>query len=400
MIVGPGLHLTYCSNIHPGEEWDEVSATLTETLPRVRTLLGHRGPMAIGLRLSARAAAALSRPDRLDTFRGFLRDGDYYVPTINGFPYGAFHGTRVKERVYQPDWRDPARLAYSNALAALLTKLLAESPDVEGSISTVPGAFRPALDGETDARAIAAAMLEHVAHLKRLREASGVTIGLAIEPEPACMIETVDDAVEFFERWLFDETEISRVARARDLSIDRDDVRRHLGLCFDVCHMAVEFEEPGPALTRLEAAGIRVLKIQLSAALRVVEPHRPNRLDALRRFAEDTYLHQVVQRRGSGLVRFVDLPAALDDAARNSPEPDDEWRVHFHVPIFLEHAGPFRTTQPELVRTLARMRPHAWTGCFEVETYTWDVLPAELRKEDLGAAIARELSWVQATLRS
>ena len=203
----------------------------------MRALLGHRGPFAVGLRLSAQAAETLEQPSELAAFREFLRAGDYYVLTINGFPYGAFHGQRVKEQVYRPDWRDDARLEYANRLARLLAVLLTDRPDIEGSVSTVPGAFRSEIAGGADEVAMATRMLRHAAELVALRQRTGVTITLAIEPEPACYIETVDDAVAFFRDFLFDPALVRQVAADSQMPLTVDDVRHHVGLCFDACHM-------------------------------------------------------------------------------------------------------------------------------------------------------------------
>jgi sugar phosphate isomerase/epimerase len=396
MIVGGAFHLTYCSNIHPGETWSDVAAALTSSLPRVRALLGHRGPFAVGLRLSAQAAETLEQPSELAAFREFLRAGDYYVLTINGFPYGAFHGQRVKEQVYRPDWRDDARLEYANRLARLLAVLLTDRPDIEGSVSTVPGAFRSEIAGGADEVAMATRMLRHAAELVALRRRTGVTITLAIEPEPACYIETVEDAVAFFRDFLFDAALVQRVAQDSHLPLTVDDVRHHVGLCLDACHLAVEFEEPDAALERLNAAGIRICKVQISSALRV-DANDAGAMRALGRFAEETYLHQVVERSPGGLTRYVDLPQAMA-AARAGAVDSGEWRVHFHVPIFLEAMHEFGTTQSELARTLEAFKRQPLCRYLEVETYTWDVLPPEYRTSDVCTAIARELSWVKARL--
>ena len=135
-------HLTYCSNIHPGESWEEVRHNLGLHLPAIRAQLSPDRPFGIGLRLSAAAARTLAQPDTLAEFRNFLEGGNFYVFTLNGFPYGKFHGTRVKEQVYRPDWQDPERLQYTNLLADLLAELLPLQPGLNGSISTVPGAFK------------------------------------------------------------------------------------------------------------------------------------------------------------------------------------------------------------------------------------------------------------------
>src|SRR5262245_11807190 len=347
MIVAGRFHLSYCSNIHPGETWREVSDVLAASLPRVRAILNHCGPLAVGLRLSAQAAATLEQPEELASFREFLEAGDYYVLTINGFPYGAFHGQRVKEQVYRPDWREDARLDYTNRLARLLSTFLKDRPDIEGSVSTVPGAFRSEIAGGADETAMALRLLRHAAELVALRRQTGVAITLAIEPEPACYIETIDDAVRFFRAYLFDPALVRQAAGHAGLTVD--DVRRHVGLCFDACHMAVEFEEPDDALDRLEAAGVRVCKVQISSALRV-DPADADAMRALAAFAEGTYLHQVVERSPAGVARYVDLPEAMT-AARAAAVHSGEWRVHFHVPIFLGSMDRFGTTQPQLAAT-------------------------------------------------
>jgi sugar phosphate isomerase/epimerase len=399
MNVAGGFHLTYCSNIHPGETWSEVSSALATSLPRVRGLLGFEGPFAVGLRLSAQAAEALEAPSALAAFRDFLREGNYYVLTINGFPYGAFHGQRVKEQVYRPDWRNAARLEYANRLARLLAALLSDRPDIEGSVSTVPGAFRANVTGDADVTVMATQMLRHAAALVLLREQTGVTVTLAIEPEPACYIETVDDAIAFFHARLFDAAAVARVARDARVTMTVEDVRRHVGICFDACHMAVEFEEPGGALRRLREAGIRVCKVQISSALRI-DREDEAAMRALVPFAEGTYLHQVVERSTSGLTRYVDLPEALAATTIPAAVQSSEWRVHFHVPIFLSAMNSFDTTQADLVAVLDALKRDPVCPYLEVETYTWDVLPAEYRTSDVCTAIARELTWVRAQLEA
>ena len=397
MKVRGRFDLTYCSNIHAGESWAEVRQAIGAALPKVRRHLGAIGPLAIGLRLSARAAEELAGQSALDEFRAFMRDGDYYVPTINGFPFGAFHRERVKENVYLPDWRDSQRVGYTNRLASLLAALLADRGLAEGSVSTVPGAFKGHMQAPGDAEAIAAGILEHAAHLVALRKSTAVTIVLAIEPEPACFIETTEEAVAFFTRFLFD----ADFVRSRS-GLDVDDVRRHVGVCFDACHMAVEFEDPAAALAALDRARIRVPKFQISSALRVSDPSAgsPGRR-ALEKFAEDTYLHQVVVRSDGGLQRYVDLPEALDAHrhAAGPPAPAGpghrEWRIHFHVPVFLGTMGDLETTQPDLEAVLELVKTRADAPCLEVETYTWDVLPPEYRSADMSEAIARELAWTR-----
>jgi hypothetical protein len=392
-------HLTYCTNIHRGETWPEVLAALERHLPAVKARFAPDRRFGVGLRLSALAAEALRNPKAFAQLRGLLDAHDAYVFTINGFPYGPFHGVRVKEEVYQPDWQHEERLVYSDRLADLLADLLPDEPGLEGSVSTVPGTFKPLARAPGVAERIADNMIRHAAHLVLLRARTGRTIALALEPEPYCLLETIDETVRFFEQHLFAGNAIERLANLCGLSEGDAEqaLHRHLGVCYDVCHAAVEYEDAKGGLERLRAAGIRVPKLQLSAALRIA-PVDAAKAERLRAFDEPVYLHQVVERQGGRLTRYLDLPqafAALGEAGRADPR---EWRVHFHVPIFLAEIEHFSTTQDFLREILAIHREKPISAHLEVETYTWDVLPEDARRVDVATAIARELAWVKERL--
>ncbi|HYG88369.1 MAG TPA: metabolite traffic protein EboE [Azospirillum sp.] len=394
LIGSPRTDLTYCTNIHPGEGWAEIRAQLGRHLPAVKARVAPAQPFGVGLRMSGRAAPELAEPETLEEFRAFLAAEGLYVFTINGFPYGAFHGERVKERVYRPDWRASERLAYADACAHLLAALLPKG--IEGSVSTVPVGYKADM-AAGDMPGAAEHLLRHAATLVGLERVTGRTIALALEPEPYCVLETVTEAVAFFKTHLFAAAPVRRFADLAGLGVGEAEgaLRRHLGLCLDACHAAVEFEDPDDALDRLDAAGIRIAKVQLSAGLVVEDPSTATHA-ALAAFAEDSYLHQVVERHGDGLLRYPDLPDALD---RLPEEPDGrEWRIHFHVPIWAERLGTFASTRPWLERLLERHRQLPVAPHLEVETYTWDVLPAEHRAVPVDEAIARELLWVRQRL--
>jgi sugar phosphate isomerase/epimerase len=391
-------HLTYCTNIHPGESWPEVRDNLERYLVPVRERVAAGRPFGVGLRLSGESARALAEAPALDELSAFLHAHALYVFTINGFPYGPFHGRPVKEQVYLPDWLDPERLAYTDRLADVLAVLVPEG--VEGTISTVPGAFAPRVRDDADQAHMARALLDHVAHLVRLRESTGRRVALALEPEPCCFLETIAETVAFFERHLHSASAVARLSDATGLSRGAAEsaIREHLGVCLDACHLAVEFEEPRQVLDALGAAGIRVPKVQVTAGLRaVVREGDGEVLDALAAFADDVYLHQVVERRDDGtLVRHLDLPQAL--AAARTGKGTREWRVHFHVPVFRERYGAFEGTQAYVAQLLGLVRERAASEHFEVETYTWDVLPEEFRREGIVAGISREIEWAAAGL--
>jgi sugar phosphate isomerase/epimerase len=387
-----GGHLTYCTNIHAGESWPEVHAALTKYVPEVKRQVAPDRPFGVGIRLSAVAAEALREPAAMEQLRALLAASDGYVFTINGFPYGPFHGRRVKEAVYQPDWRHEERVAYTNLLADLLVGLLPGEGALEGSISTVPGTFKPLAEDSGAIEHMARNLIRHAAHLVQIERNTGRTIALALEPEPYCFLETIAETVRFFEQHLFARPAVAQLVEQTGAS--RSDaeaaLRRHLGICYDVCHAAVEFEDPAGSLEALRRGGIAIPKLQLSAALRIPEVG-PETADQLRPFDEPVYLHQVVERRGGRLTRHLDLPDALATVAHSAGA---EWRVHFHVPIFLAELKDFSTTQPFLRQILALHGREPISAHLEVETYTWDVLPERYRQVDVASAIARELAWV------
>jgi len=389
-------HLTYCTNIHAGESWAEVRNAVENQVTAVKRGVAGDAAFGVGLRLSARAAAELSEPEELSRFRAMLDARNMYVFTINGFPYGAFHGTRVKDAVYLPDWLDDARLSYTTSLGDLLAQLLPDDVPF-GTVSTVPGAFRARVSSGADAGAMGDRMLAAAAFFHDLRARTGKTIALALEPEPFCHLETIAETIAFFQEYLFSARGVGRLATLTGVGPKEaeESVRRHIGVCFDACHMAVEFENPRDAIARLGSAGIAIGKVQISAGLEV-RFTRKEELESLRAFADDVYLHQVVEQGGPALRRYLDLPQALAEVDPGAAER--LWRIHFHVPVFRKSFGPLSGTQAYLRDVLAILRTTPVSPHLEVETYTWDVLPEEHRRDGVVQAVIRELEWVRAEL--
>ena len=375
MKLNHGIHLAYCTNVHRGETWAETFATLERyTLPVRRRVASGRS-YAIGLRLGQRAAAELAEPATFTAFRRWLDANDCYVFTINGFPFGSFHGKRVKEQVYAPDWSTPERLAYTKQLFDLIAALVPAG--VSGSVSTVPGTFKPWAEDPARRAAIYSNLTACAQHIRAAAERTGRDLHLGLEPEPCCQFETSTETVEFFDGW-----------RASDSSVNG--LLNHVGVNYDCCHLAVEFESAKSALDRLTQAGLRLSKLHLSSALSV-RPDAEGRA-ALAAFVEPVYLHQVVVAQGKTVRRrFVDLPEAL--AATEPSQPDDEWRVHFHVPLHAAPGAPFSDTREHLLGALDWLQAHP-KACqhLEMETYTWEVLPPALRL-GIEEHLTREYAW-------
>jgi hypothetical protein len=387
----PGnVNLTYCTNIHAGESWSDIRASLDANVPAIKATVAPDRALGIGLRLSGEAAAKARQPDALAAFREQLATLGAYVFTINAFPFGPFHGVRVKEQVYLPDWRSAERVTFTADSAAVLAEILPDG--VEGSISTVPGAFKPNGREDGAVMVMTAKMIEAVADLVSTERRTGKRIALALEPEPCCFLETVDESIAFFETVLLKPESLDLLA-AR-IGVNRDGaetmLRRHLGICYDVCHGSVEYEDSVAALDRLLAAGINVPKVQLSAAMRI--PLMTHELvDAVMRYDDGVYLHQTIVRGPAGLTRYVDLPDAV--AAFKEGRANGEWRIHCHVPLFLSDLGKIGSTRADLEAVLAALRRKSRSSHLEVETYTWDVLPDHLRTGSKAADIAREISF-------
>jgi len=381
-------HLCYCSNIHPGESLEELRSALQGPVSAVKERVCADAPFGIGLRLAQLAADELMLPGELDSFKDLLEQLGLYVFTINGFPYGRFHGTKVKEAVYQPDWTSDERSRYTMNLLHVLCALLPE--EVTGSISTVPGCFAPVATSHAR-REIAQRLAMQAAQAWIVGKKTGKHVVLALEPEPNCMLETSTDVVDFYQNEVLKAEPLSMVAALTGLSRGQSEqvVREHLGVCVDACHVAVEFEDPATCVARLKGAGIQIAKLQISCGLRVRSADLYS-LERLKLFDDPVYLHQTRVRQGEALRRYLDLPDALA-AERASPA---EWRVHYHVPIFLEDLDGLTSTQPSLLDFLKLQELSPFTEHLEIETYTWDVLPKQYRAEPVYEAIARELHWV------
>jgi sugar phosphate isomerase/epimerase len=393
------FHLTYCTNIHPANGWDAVLANLERYAPQLKARFSPSAPFGLGLRLSAREARELLERDRLHSFRSFLDEQGLYVALINGFPHGAFHGTVVKAEVYAPDWRDGARVRYTEDLIQILRRLLPDG--AEGGISTAPLSYKAwmTVDDRTAWDSITRHVVRVAETLVRVKEAEGRTIHLDIEPEPDCSLENTDETLAFFTQRLLP---AGAPLLATSLGIGEDEARErlleHIQVCFDCCHFAVEYEDAAGAIERLRAAGIRIGRVQLSSALRVQFPANAaaaaETAARLEPFADAVYLHQVVEDSSGALRRYPDLSDALSRANEAAAK---EWRIHFHVPLFTRSYDRFESTQDYVRDVLGTVLRTGATRHLEIETYTWDVLPAGL-KRDLLESIAREYEWVLSTL--
>ncbi|MEM9657519.1 MAG: metabolite traffic protein EboE [Planctomycetota bacterium] len=384
-MTSSAMRIGYCTNVHAGADLETTRANLQQHAVGVKQQFSPDVPLGVGLWLSAEAARKLRATDHMEEFGAWLAEAGLAPFTLNGFPYGDFHQPVVKHEVYKPTWSEQARADYTLDLIEILAALLPSGAD--GSISTLPLQWgTPAPHAEQ--LSAAAANLRSVAdRLAQLEVESGRLIHVCLEPEPGCAMDRAEDVVRFFENYLLADG-------------DEATIRRHIRVCHDVCHSAVMFEEQADAFRKLKSAGIHVGKIQVSSAVilpfnEITPEQRVEALNQLRSFAEDRYLHQTVVRSSplAEPVFFEDLPIALN-TVENADELTGEWRVHFHVPIYLERFGLLQTSQKQILECLETVdREMPTLSHFEVETYAWGVLPDELRQTRLSDGIAKELRW-------
>jgi len=375
-----GLHLAYCTNIHRGETWLETFDALQRHTLAVRDRVARGEPYAIGLRLSDHASRELIDSKTLTDFRRWLDKENCYVFTINGFPYGKFHGTRVKEQVYAPDWTTRDRLEFTLRLFEILSQLVPSG--IDGSVSTVPCSFKEFIKSDEQVKAMRDILWRCVDGIADISKRTGKMLHLGLEPEPLCYLETSAETVLFFQQMRADREFDERLSR-------------HLGVNYDTCHLACEFEEPAHAIAQFRQNNIRISKLHLSSALKVLPT--PDTRAALRGFADDVYFHQVIERRPDAtLRRYRDLDVALASPPTNDSR---EWRIHFHIPLHSKPTPVFNNTADHIAGVLQELKEHPkLCQHLEMETYTWEVMPAEMKNRNVVDQLASEYDWTLAQL--
>ena len=392
MHISDDYQLTYCTNIHPGQDWITTFDSLKRHVPTIKSQVAKSKAFGLGLRLSNKASEELGLGEELKEFQKWLADNEVYVFTMNGFPYGNFHDERVKDLVHAPDWTTHERVSYTKRLFDQLAVLLPEG--MEGGISTSPISYKHwHTTEEAKEKAFtkgAENLTEIILHLYQLEAETGKYLHLDIEPEPDGMLENSDEVLRFFSRSLLP---IAQPLLKERLDKNAEEVaeiiHRYITVCYDICHFSLAYEEPRDTFSKFAQAGIKIGKIQVSAALKIISDRARNDSiwEALSLFDEPTYLHQVTERIDGAVKTYNDLPIVLKDK-----KPFDELRAHFHVPIFLEKFGVLDSTQDHILKVIDHLKTHPVSKHLEIETYTWDVLPAALKK-DLSESIVREIEW-------
>lgn len=447
--------IAYCTNVHAGPDWATAVSNLQQfTVPIRESLIGcgawqPEEPMGVGLWLAEPAAAAAFTGgavavEAVAELKAWLASQKLIPFTMNGFPQGNFHQAIVKHRVYLPTWWEDERRIYTDLLITILDQLLPDG--VPGSISTLPIAWGFPKPTHDQLQRAANNLCMIADRLDRLFHETGRCIVLAIEPEPGCYLTDNSTTRTFFREHLFQDDSQSEKRR------------KYLTVCHDICHAAVMREDQAVEFSKHREEGLRIGKVQVSSAIDIdwssiaVEGKQAT-FDQLKNFAEDRYLHQTtVQTDKKPAILHEDLPELLASISKPN-ELTGSWRVHFHVPIFLDSnengldsnassdaSGAINheamsikssinsigigTTQKEILRCIGLLENDSadskenpdtasgigikagdkdstpgfladfFTGHYEVETYAWTVLPRMLRKQNsLVDDVCRELAY-------
>ncbi|MCA8974589.1 MAG: metabolite traffic protein EboE [Planctomycetes bacterium] len=376
--------LTYCSNVHPAPDLEaHLLALRDHAQPVARAARAAGRSFGLGLWWPADLAFHLAADQRARRrLQTALVEFDLPLWTMNVFPFGNFHDEVVKTAVYAPDWGSEERLHYTRLCAELAAGLAPTGATVP--LSTLPLGYRGPGEEPADLRRMARNLARCASAFAAIEAETGVRCVLALEPEPDCLLETAAATASFLERWLFEEGAWTTVPEAV--------LRRHLGVCVDLCHLAVVDEDAVAALADLRARGIAVPKVQVSSCLEV---RAADGLDRLLAFAEPRYLHQTAAANG---LRALDLDEVA--ARRSQFEAAGRLRTHYHVPLYWDEPGSFGSTRAEVERVLqALARSGEPMPLLEVETYTWSVLRGFDAEAPLAQRLARELDFAASCLR-
>jgi hypothetical protein len=372
------FNLSYCLNAFDfTSDWKYTLTEIDRCFNTVREMSGFSSDKMTGLGFwtSEFFLELMRDPDNFRYLQEFLEKRNYYISTVNAFPYGVFHNQPVKDKVYMPNWLNEKRVDFTIKAAEFLEKFLPDGGS--GSISTLPGAYRRHIrDYNGDSLRLIARNLEKTAeYLAYLYEKTGKKIRLGIEMEPDCIWETPDEFAGFYKKYMLP----NRYSR------------EYIGVCYDTCHQELIENGPGAGLEILERYEIPVVKIQLSAALQI---QNGAKFADIKEFDEPVYLHQTRifnEKNGTICETFSDIPEL-----RSYSGDDVTLKCHFHLPLFWDSDNTsFKSARKELLAVIRYIKANpGFCRDLEIETYTYSVLPDCVDFRSIGSAVSKEYDWV------
>jgi hypothetical protein len=398
-MIESSFILGYCTNVHPGSTWQEVLRNLKQYSLPVREQLPSSFPFGVGAWISSQAAQELLQKGKfLTEFKEFLESSELNLFSLNGFPYGNFHQTSVKYDVYHPDWFQFDRVQYTLNLFEIIRRIARS--DTKWSVSTLPISYKSWVTSPSTLETAAHHLGRVALRSYEIEKRDGIQTALCLEPEPLCFLDQSSDVIHFYQEYL-----LTKAAQhiQTELKISKSDAERiildKIQICYDTCHADVMFETPAAILKSYDALGIQIGKVQISSALKLdlfqgtlQNGQTPDTV--LAPLTDDKYLHQVIgiTKQGQKIV-WNDLPEAISDWKQQCLS--GHFRIHYHVPLFQKHFYGMETTQNHIIELFKLAQSRFITSHWEVETYTWEVLPkTEELSSNISHLITREINWV------
>ena len=363
-------NLSYSLNVYDINSIEDIRNICNSKVEKFRkNINAKQQPFALGLWINAQVAKEFQQNNNIDKFKGFLKEQNYFVSSINAFPFGDFQNKIIKSDVYLPDWSELARLEYTLSVIDILSHLLPEK--IEGSISTLPGGYKKFWSEDKDEK-----MLNNILkvgeYLLKIYKTTGKKIILSYEMEPDCVWENIQDFVSFYNKFRENNRAISEF----------------IGVCYDTCHQEIVSYKSHNGIDLILANNIPIGKIQFSAALSINDKKGKDKLKELG-FLQSIYLHQVASIAKNGDIRrYSDLSDSI--------EIREKLLIHYHIPIFLEKVNEnIFVEKSELLYILEKLKSkQLYCINLEIETYTYSLLKNILDLRDIEHSIAKEYQWI------
>lgn len=379
--------IVYCSNVHPGSSISSLKEQIyNHAIPikKARNL----EKMSLGLWFNESSVTEfINSFSGTEEFVNLLVNENLTIMTLNAFPQQQFHGGKVKARVYKPNWSSKERLNYTLSLLSLIE----EHPHIFHSritISTLPLGYKSEWDNKKHKLAI-----DHLCilalKLSQLEERTGIHVRVCLEMEPDCVLEKTQDIIDFFYTDLYKNFK------------NKEYIKSHLGICFDICHQAVMHENIEHSLQSIIESEICIGKIQVSNALRFKEKEAEGVIPLLKPFFNSPYLHQMKIKSYNSLKQEMKHFPDINEAVLSVLTGNGEARVHFHVPIYKDEISTIlKTTQQSIIDTIDFFKNSSLCPHLEIETYTWSVFDAKAINQSLNDSLVLELEWLENQLYS
>lgn len=377
-------NLMYCSNIFKNNTQKQLFNNLNKLIKKLKSKFNKEKKFSIGLCASNKLSNELIK--NINIFSKYIKKKKINIPSLNGFSYNNFHKKITKDNIYWPDWSSIKRVNYTNNLIKLLDNINNKN---KKSISTMPISYK----GWINKKNTVYIYYKTAKNLTKVTEniiKNKSNIIISIEPEPTCLIEKSQEFINYFNNW------IKPLYKKYSIN-NKKNIKNIIGICYDICHFAVQFEKHEKILNNLEKENIIIGKLQISSALKINDDRtkKENKqiIKNLNVFKYSSFLHQINNINKNKTKIYKDIKYSIKYLKKNIKS---EWRIHFHIPIYINKYKNFRTTNNEIKNVMQNINKKNFTGHIEIETYTYKNLSI---RYDILNSIINEYKWIRTIIK-